>query len=42
VRLLTDQALHTRLVDGARASALRFSRPSIAAEYDHVLYGVLA
>jgi glycosyltransferase involved in cell wall biosynthesis len=36
-RVLSDQALHTRLAHGARASAERFALPAIAAAYDRVL-----
>jgi glycosyltransferase involved in cell wall biosynthesis len=41
-RLLTDEALHTRIAAGARSSAVRFSLPAIAAEYERMLCGVLA
>jgi len=41
-RLVTDQTLHARLADGARARASQFSLQAIAAEYDRVLCGVLA
>jgi glycosyltransferase involved in cell wall biosynthesis len=41
-RVLTDQALHARLSEGARRSAERFALPAVAAAYDRVFSEVLA
>jgi glycosyltransferase involved in cell wall biosynthesis len=41
-RVLTDHALRQRLAAGARASAARFTLPTIAAAYDGLLRQVLA